>query len=289
MNGNILILMSPLGASVMPTVFLLSAYFHADEYDLMQLKNDTDVPYISDIGNYKPHSSVFTFGLNLSAMFGLLLILVRYMQVKRVYRNIGSKANLFGLICGLFGILGQLIVGSFQLSSHFTMHYLGAFMHFVSIMIFMFIQTFITHRNIPKKDKYTDSKGNNNSKLSKRGMTLLAYCRWLLSILLFASVVVFGIFLDDSLSVYNRRGYSVAQSAEWVMLGCVIVYMLTFLYDFKGLKSSLDIYSEDPIEESVKTEGICVCSTDPIKKSVQTEESYKVNTYEIKINRYVLS
>ena len=166
-------------------VFLLSAHFHADEYNLMQLKHDNDVPYISDIGNYKPHSSVFTFGLNLSAMFGLLLILVRYMQVKRVYRNIGSKANLFGLICGLFGILGQLILGSFQLSSHFTMHYLGAFVHFVSIMIFMFIQTFITHRNIPKKDKYTDSKGNNNSKLSKRGMTLLAYCRWLLSILLF--------------------------------------------------------------------------------------------------------
>ena len=222
MNGNILILMLPLGASVMPTVFFIGAYLHADEYNLLKLKNHTDVPYISDIGNYKPHSSVFSFGLSLGAMFGFWLILVRHIQVEKLYENTGSKANLAASICGLLGILGELVVSSFQLSSHFTIHYLGAFSLFFSIMIFMFIQTFITHRNLPKEGK-------------RKYAVTLVIVRGVLSALLLISIVLFGTFLLPSLSAYNRKGYSVAQSAEWVMLGCVILFMLTFLYDFKDL------------------------------------------------------
>ena len=245
-NGNFLIIMVPLGASILPAVFLLGAYSHADAYDLLRLKNDTDVPYISDIGNYKPHSSVFTFGLSLGAMFGFWLILVRHIQVEKVYENTGSKANLAASICGSFGILGELIVGSFQLSSHFTIHYLGAFMHFVSIMIFMFIQTFITHRNIPslgvKEIIWGQSKKSIYiSKLNRKSLTILAYFRGLLSILLLVSVLIFAVFLLPSLSKYNRTGYSVAQIAEWFMFVFVILFMLSFLYDFKDLTCSVHV------------------------------------------------
>ena len=221
-SGNILIILLPLGSGLLPAAFLIGAYFHADNFDLLRLKNNTDVPYISDVGNYTPHSSVFTFGLSMSALFGMWLITVRYLQVKCLYHNTGSKANFCSLIAGYLGILGELIVGSFQLSSHFTLHYLGAFLHFVAIMIFMGLQTFITHRNI-----------NNEGK--RKYAVALVIVRGLLSSGLLMCLVVFGVFLLPSLSKYNRKGYSVAQGAEWAMLVSVVLFMLTFLYEFIDL------------------------------------------------------
>ena len=217
----------PLGASILPVLFLLGAFLHADKYDLLRLKNNTDVPYVSDIGNYKPYSSVFTLGLNFNAMFGFWLILVRHIQVDKIFENTGSKANRSASFFGFLGIMGELTVGSFQLSSHLVMHYLGAFVFFASIMIYMCIQTFITCRNRLKV-------------VYKEYSAILIAVRVILSALLLISLVIFGTFLHPSLSAYNRKGYSVAQSAEWVMLACVIIFMMTFLYDFNNLAVSID-------------------------------------------------
>ena len=227
-NGNILVMFLPLGASVLPIVFLLGAYAHAHQFDLMELKNNTDVPYISDIGDKKPHSSVFTLGLSFGAMFGFWLILVRHIQVDKIFDNTRSKANRSATFFGLIGILGELTVAAFQLSSHRIMHYLGAFVLFAFTMIYMFIQTYITHRNMLKM-------GN-----AKYGKALVIF-RVILCVVLLMSLVMFGTFLLPSLSAYNRIGYSVAQSAEWAMLGCVIVFMLSFLYDFKDLTCFVDV------------------------------------------------
>ena len=227
-NGNILVICLPLGASILPSVFLLGAFLHADQFNLMKLKNNTDVPYISDIGDKKPHSSVFTLGLSFGAMFGFWLILVRHIQVDKIFDDTGSKANRFATFFGLMGILGELTVAAFQLSSHFIMHYLGAFVLFAFIMIYMFIQSYITHRNLLKMG---------NVKYAKA----LVIFRVILCVVLLMSLVIFGTFLLPSLSPYNRKGYSVAQSAEWAMLGCVIIFMLTFLYDFKDLTCFVDV------------------------------------------------
>ena len=230
-NGNLLMMSVPLGASILPVFFLLGAFLHADRYDLLRLKNNTDVPYISDIGNYKPYSSVFTLGLNFNAMFGFWLILVRHIQVDKIFDNTGSKANRSASFFGFLGIMGELTVAAFQLSSHVVMHYIGAFVFFASIMIYMFIQTFITYRNRSKV-------------VHKKYAPILVTVRVILSALLLISLVIFGTFLHPSLSAYNRKGYSVAQSAEWVMLGCVIFFMVTFLYDFNNL-SVFITYEED--------------------------------------------
>ena len=228
-EGNILIVMLPIGASLLPSLFIFGAYIHANTSDSMRLNNRTNVPYVSDIGNHKPHSSVFTLGLSLGAMFGFWLILVRHIQVDILYDNRRSKANMASSFAGLIGILGELVVGSFQLSSHSILHYLGAFVHFVSIMVFMFLQTFITHRNI-------ENVG------TRKNAVALIIVRGLLSSGLLMSIVVFGVFvLLPSLSEYNRTGYSIAQIAEWVMFGSVVLFMLTFLYDFRNLTCSVHV------------------------------------------------
>ena len=250
-EGNILILLLPIGASILPSLFIFGAYVHADSYDLMRLKNQSDVPYVSDIGNYKPHSSVFTLGLSIGAMFGFWLILVRHFQVEILYENTGSKANMASSFVGLLGILAELVVGSFQLSSHFTLHYLSAFVHFVSIMFFMFLQTYITHKNIKKEGKLKNA-------------VALVIVRGLLSSGLVMSTVVFGTFLLPSLSKYNRIGYSVAQIAEWVMFGCVVLFMLTFLCDFKDLTCSVHVrYLENKDSKNSKSNGLYNSGVDP--------------------------
>lgn len=243
-SGNLLIISLPLGAGIVPVTFMIGAYFHAKDSDMLKLKNNTDVPYISDIGNYKPHSSVFTFGLMMSAMFAMWLIIVRFLQVKVLYNNTKSKANLCSFFVGMLSILGEIMVGSFQLSSQLVMHNVGAFAHFVSFMIFMCIQTFITHRNI-------DNTGKRNYDI------YLVILRGLLSGGVFLCLVIFGIFFAvPSLFAYNRTGYSVAQSAEWAMLSCTVTFLLTFVYDFKDLTCSVNVsYLEN------KTAGVTTVFT----------------------------
>ncbi|XP_065052494.1 DNA damage-regulated autophagy modulator protein 1-like [Rhopilema esculentum] len=219
-SGNVLIIMLPIGASVLPALFLLAAFFHAD--DGLILRNNTDVPYISDIGNHKPYSSVFTFGLSVSALFGLWLIIVRYIQVEILYRYTGSKLNFFCFIIGLLSIFGELLVASFQLSSQETVHYLGAFLQFASTFLYMIIQTWISHKHLPSEPR-------------KKQACMVVIIRAMLSVGVFISLLMFGVFLVPSLSHYNRSGYSVAPVAEWTLLVFVILFMLTFLYDFRNL------------------------------------------------------
>ena len=221
-NGNILIIMLPIFAGVMPAIFMLGAFLHADDNNSLKLKNNTKVPYISDIGNHKPHSSVFTFGLCLSAVFGLGLIIVRYFQVEFLYAKCGSKSNYCSLIFGIIAIIGEIMVASFQLSSQKVVHYFAAFLHFFFIMCYMCMQTWVTHRNLPYEQE-------------KKKTKIVIILRAFLSLAVLVSIVLFGVFLLPSLEHYNRNSNAVAQGAEWAMLSFVILFLLTFLYDFRSL------------------------------------------------------
>eukprot|EP00112_Aurelia_sp_Birch-Aquarium-sp1_P009360 Seg2060.4 transcript_id=Seg2060.4/GoldUCD/mRNA.D3Y31 product="DNA damage-regulated autophagy modulator protein 2" protein_id=Seg2060.4/GoldUCD/D3Y31 len=221
-NGNILIMMLPIFAGGIPAIFMLGAFLHADDNNSLILKNNTKVPYISDIGNHKPHSSVFTFGLCLSAVFGLGLIIVRYFQVEFLYEKCGSKANYCSLIFGIIAIIGEIMVASFQLSSQNIVHYFAAFMHFFFIMGYMCMQTWVTHRNLPYEKK-------------RKTTGIVIIVRAMLSCAVLMCLVLFGVFLLPSLEHYNRNDTAVAQGAEWAMLIFVILFLLTFLYDFRLL------------------------------------------------------
>ena len=227
-KGNILIIMLPIFAGVMPAIFMLGAFLHADDNNSLKLKNNTKVPYISDIGNHKPHSSVFTFGLCLSAVFGLGLIIVRYLQVKK-YKKCGSKSNYCSLIFGIIAIIGEIMVASFQLSSQKVVHYFAAFLHFFFIMCYMCMQTWITHRNLPPDEQ------------EKQKTKIVIILRAFLSLAVLMSIVLFGVFLLPSLEHYNRNSAAVAQGAEWAMLSFVILFLLTFLYDFRSLTCRVSV------------------------------------------------
>ena len=175
------------------------------------------LPYISDTGDLKPQSSVFTLFMGLSCFFTFAIILVRYYQVKyfKSYRVKCYKANEASFYSGTIFVFGKLIVASFQLSSNIVIHFLGAGMYFLGASIFAVLQLYITYHN-----QYKES------------CLYLMYIRGVCCTGMIISMVVVGIFVIPALSIHNRDGENVAQGAEWTIAIFKSIFMLTFLHDF---------------------------------------------------------
>lgn len=181
------------------------------------------LPFISDMGDSPPESSVFTLGLSISCFFTLMVIIVRYNQVKCIYYN-GWKANDTSIYFGVIFVLGKLIIASFQLSSNKLVHYLGAALYFIGTTVYVALQVYITHKNIKKTSR------------------AVLYIRAVTFVGMFFSAILFAVFFGvPSLKVYNRYGANVAQGAEWSFAVLKMAFMLTFLYDFWNVDVSFNI------------------------------------------------
>ena len=217
--SNKLLLCFPGGALVIPAFFILLAYSIADLQNTLELPPNSNVPYISDVGNGTPQSSIFTFGLNLSAFFTLAIILTRYYQVKNLFVRNDRRTNAAGLAVGLLFVLGTLIVSSFQVRSVTVVHFIGAGLYVVFATIYAGIQSFISYKN---------------RQVYQRGVVVLI--RIVLTFGMVAGGFLFLIFLIPSLHKYNRINYSVAQGSEWCWAACKVLFMLSFVEDFWRLE-----------------------------------------------------
>ncbi len=226
-SGNIVVLALPLGAAILPIIFIISAFIHADRTNSLVLLNNTDTPYVSDIGNFKPYSSLFTFGLFLNAIFFISIVIVRYFHVKS--KHICKRANFASLTCGIICTLGELLTSCFQISSHYHMHFLGAFLYFVFIAIFYGFQTFITYHEIQA------------SGTKRFPVKVIFAMRLLLTFIIGIILVLFGTFLHPDLSGFNRVGSSIAQVMEWMLVSLINVFLLTFLFEFKDIKPEFSV------------------------------------------------
>lgn len=222
--GNILVLSLPICLVFMPTFLILIAFVYAKAEGTLALPPTRDVPYISDLGNVQPQSSFFTLGLAFGAFFTVLLVIVRYIQVKSSYDGINPWINTVGLVTGLLIAVGQITVASFQLSTNSSVHYLGAVLYTFSAVIYIPIQTFISD-----KEMY----------LCGRYRSVFLYARGLLTSGVLLGFLIFSMFLLPPFVKFNRPGYSVAQSGEWCFAVFKMLYMLTFIVDFWKLQPSL--------------------------------------------------
>lgn len=161
------------------------------------------LPYISDTGTKKPQSSIFTLLMVLSCFFLLPLIVLRYYQIQNSHYYIDSnKFNKSSLAFGCLLILGKVIVASFQLTSNRYIHYIGAILYFLSTVLFAGCQVYITYKSLPVGDRTTK---------------IIFYVRLTLSVIMVISILVLVIFFIPPLTVHNKGGANVAQSAEWTL------------------------------------------------------------------------
>lgn len=101
-------------------------------------------PYISIAGNFPPASCIFSEVMNLSAFFGFIIVVLRYLQLKprldKAWLNVGSLAAFSA------GCFGMTLVGNFQLFNDEMIHNLGTFMTFGLGTLFCWLQSYITLR-----------------------------------------------------------------------------------------------------------------------------------------------
>ncbi len=224
--GNKLLLLLPIGAFLTPALFVVAAYLYAEYRGTLVLPKSRKVPFISDIGDSTPQNSIFVFGLVLSSYFTLAVVIVRFFQTKYFIPKIGSCINSLGLILGILIVLGKLSVASFQLSEHFVCHFVGAGIYVACSVSYVILQFAVFLKD---------------ETLAETHRRVLAFMRGFLLIGIISGMVVFGVFLLPSLVKYNQRNYSVAQSGEWCFAACKLLFMLTFVVEFRNLRPEFQL------------------------------------------------
>ena len=173
-------------------------------------------PYISDIGDCKPQSSFFTFGMILSGCVSFSIFAVRFLQVRNFFVN-RDCANLASIITGAVLIVGKFMAVSFQLSSHKSLHFFGASGYFLGTFVYALLQTRITY-------------GDNFK---------LFVFRLVCSFGLFTTGLLFGVFIIPSVES-KYLNLNIAQISEWTFGLLKMLFMLSFWFDFKNVLPVFD-------------------------------------------------
>jgi len=97
----------PMLSAFLSSVACLMAYIIGVNNGTM--KSLPFVPFISDAGNFKPSSSVFTLFLILSSFASLGIVLVRFYQVAAAKQKGLVTSNKIALVFGLCFVLGKRV------------------------------------------------------------------------------------------------------------------------------------------------------------------------------------
>jgi len=199
------------------------------------------VPFISDAGNFKPSSSVFTLFLILSSFASLGIVLVRFYQVAAAKQKGLVTSNKIALVFGLCFVLGKIIVSSFQLSSNLIVHYLAAGLYFFGATIYALLQSYISYKFL---GEFRKERFLGNGQWRREFITFVS--RIIFCCGLIINLLVFGVFSTvPSLSSHNRGGANVAQATEWALAVFKILFLLTFSNDFWKIEYTFVIKFRD--------------------------------------------
>ena len=216
--GNKLLIAMPILHVIITLSFVIGSYFYADDkYGSSFMEKGHDVPFISELGDKQPQSSLFTFGMVVTAFISLSIVITRYFQVKHFFVKYDGRLNIASLIVGVGFVFGKILCSCFQAASQREVHFVGAGIYVILACVYAGIQTFITFKN---------------RMLFGRKETIIIALRMFFTLGMTIGTVLFLIFLHPDLVKYNKSGKSVSQGAEWFFAVCKMLFMLTFVSDF---------------------------------------------------------
>ncbi|XP_044030830.1 transmembrane protein 150C isoform X2 [Siniperca chuatsi] len=177
-------------------------------------------PYISIAGNSPPASCIFSEVMNLAAFVGLIIAVLRYLQLKhiidKVWLNVGSLV-IFSIAC-----FGMTLVGNFQLFTQKMIHNIGAFLAFGLGMLFCWAQSYITLRvNIKNEGRKA------------------AIIRFLLSGSITVCMIAY-------FSLMSQRLHMQAAQCQWALVMFFLIFLGTFAIEFRH--SRFDLVCTDDSE-----------------------------------------
>ncbi|XP_040047609.2 modulator of macroautophagy TMEM150B isoform X2 [Gasterosteus aculeatus] len=105
-------------------------------------------PSISHCGAYPPQRCFLSQICSTCSVLALWIVVLRFKQVSG--RGIRRNANIASFVLGLISCVGLSIVGSFQVTTFYSVHLLGAFLAFFLGLAYFWIQLFLT---VPSPDR----------------------------------------------------------------------------------------------------------------------------------------
>ncbi|CAH3039327.1 unnamed protein product [Porites lobata] len=192
------------------------------------------VPAISDTTSKNPEGAVFAQLFNTTALITLILIAIRYFQVKMINRQVDggesshlSQLNSLSIVFGIGGALGASLVANFKSvedndDAVGIVHVIGAVILFTSGAGYCWTQTVATHQL---------------TKFSSESRPVFTV-RLVISCVLTLSALIF--FICEGLTYHSSLKHEssvqiVGNLFEWLAAWCFGLYALSFFKEFQNL------------------------------------------------------
>ncbi|XP_022595599.1 transmembrane protein 150C [Seriola dumerili] len=164
-------------------------------------------PYISIAGNFPPASCIFSEVMNLAAIVGFIIAVLRYLQLKQAIDK--PWLNFASLVAFSIGCFGMTLVGNFQLFTQEMIHNLGTFMTFGLGTLFCWVQSYITLRvNLRNEGR-------------KAGII-----RFLLSGAITLCMILYFSLMAQRLHMHAAR-------CQWALVMFFLTFLATFAIEFR--------------------------------------------------------
>lgn len=211
----------PISASFFLLIAMLSSYL----LDVLYKDSGVYAPYPSQLALEQPEQGVFTVCIALSGSFTFSVVLIRFLQVNAFYPMVCFKSNIISFVFGMTMLIGLYLVPSFAQDKHPYVHYVGAAIYFLSMLVFMVTQTRIT-----AKHPYNHTK-------------CLGRFRIVLSVLACSCPIVY---LCARCLVPDGNRYYIAQGSECFIYLLFLIFLSTFAWDFGRIHLRLNSYEVCP-------------------------------------------
>lgn len=164
-------------------------------------------PYISVAGNFPPASCIFSEVMNLAAFMGVVISVLRYLQLRPVISK--RWLNVISLSTFCIAGLGMTLVGNFQVFTEEMIHNIGTMMTFGLGTVFCWVQSYITLR----------------VNLRNEGRPV-AIVRFLLSGSITACMVPY-------FALMSQRLHTEAAQCQWALVMFFLIFIATFAIEFR--------------------------------------------------------
>ncbi|XP_019860212.1 PREDICTED: DNA damage-regulated autophagy modulator protein 1-like [Amphimedon queenslandica] len=211
-------------------------------------------PYISNTGGKPPESCIFTLICSISSIIWLLIIYIRYIQVKQYYQKDINRIkflNQFTFFIGAVSVFGLLLVGSFQDHNvNAKVHMIGAFTLWIFGILHMWFQTLVSYKI------YHTGLTRRIDKVNIFGRLIISLMAVIISIIGLISMKVseqqrvhkegqYDPFYWDS-SVVGYPLHLTSTISEWCLGLTFVLFFLTFHVDF--YRASLNVSFVSPTQ-----------------------------------------
>uniref|UniRef100_A0A3P8S6H8 Transmembrane protein 150C n=1 Tax=Amphiprion percula TaxID=161767 RepID=A0A3P8S6H8_AMPPE len=216
----------------------LCVFLHSNRY-FVAVYSETVLPLssqsrnvssLSVAGNFPPASCIFSGVMNMAAFVGLIIVVLRYLQLKKTLDI--SWLNFGSLLSFSVGCFGMTLIGNFQLFNQMMIHNSGTLMTFGLGCLFCWVQSYLTLRaNLRNEGRRT------------------AIARFLLSAVITLCIVIKYSFAAASCLLDAAR-------CQWALVMFFLMFIGTFGIEFRH--SSFEIMCTDtprhPVRQSEMSE-----------------------------------